>query len=182
MSAHVYHNEELGFSLTKPDHWVFLPTPWGLNIRNRGEPENQKLREILKGAKEPFLYCHFDHGTKDAAYPTVQVVYHVVENATEPVRNQMMRLQIEQMTSLFSDFSLIRTQSEMILAGCPAFRIESTFTIRNDVGRPFACRNRTCVVFSPRYAFTIGMSGPAHGPFQSEEAFDQILRSVRIRG
>ena len=179
-SENTYRNESLGFSISKPETWAFLPTQWVANIKNRVNHTSEEYQELLHQAQVPFVYFQFDHQEADFAYPTVQATCRPIKPVNKKDRKFMLGQQILTLTDNFEDFSLIESTHNGFISQCPANISKFRFSIQNVEGTKFSCLARSYTIFVRHLAFTIGLSGPSNGPYVCNEEFDGILKSIII--
>lgn len=179
--ANTYVNRELGFSIEKPDDWVFLPGQWALNLlMSRTDPSGEVNDELIKYAREPLVYFHYDHGVEDIVLPTVCVMHRTIMGLHSVDRISFLKLQIIQLQYVFNDFCLIEATSDGLISKKPANIIKSTFTAYNPEGDGLECFSRCYAIFTDSCLFAVEMSGPLDGGFSFEDRFKAILASVRI--
>ena len=179
--SNTYVNRELGFSIEKPDDWVFLPGQWALNLLiNRTDPSGEANDELIKYAQEPLVYFHYDHGIEDIVLPTVCAMHRVMGRPHSVDRISFLKLQIIQLQHVFQDFCLMEATSDGLISKKPANIIKSTFTAYSPDGDGLECFSRCYAVFTDLCLVAIEMSGPPEGRFSSEEEFKAVLASIRI--
>jgi len=179
--SNTYVNRELGFSIEKPEEWIFLPGQWALNLLiNRPDPSGEVNDELIKHAQEPLVYFHYDHGFDDIVLPTVCAMHRAMGGLPSIDRISFLNLQIIQLQHVFQDFCLIEATSDSLISKKPANIIKSTFTSYNLEGEGLECLSRCYVIFADGCLFAVEMSGPLEGRFRSEEQFKAILMSIRI--
>lgn len=180
-NRNMYVNDELGFSIEKPQTWIFIPKQWAINLLlNRVEPPTKENAELLKYAQEPLVYFHYDHRIMDQVLPTVQVMHRMLVGVDTIDRPTFLRMQLIQLDSVFRNFDLIEATSDGIISARPANIIKSTFTVYNQEGYEMECLSRCYLIFSGDSILAVEMSGPVEGEFRCEEEFKDILTSIRI--
>jgi len=179
--SNTYVNRELGFSIEKPDDWIFLPGQWALNLLiNRTDPSGEVNDELIKYAQEPLVFFHYDHGIGDIVLPTVCAMHRSMGGLHTVDRISFLELQIVQLQVVFHDFCLIEATSDGLISKKPANIIKSTFTAYNPEGKGLECLSRCYVIFTEKRLFAVEMSGPLEGRFRFEDQFRAILMSIRI--
>lgn len=179
--SNTYVNGELGFSIEKPDDWIFLPGQWALNLLiSRTDPSGEVNDELIRYAQEPLVYFHYDHGIEDIVLPTVCAMHRSIGGLHSVDRMSFLKLQIIQLQVVFDDFCLLDATSDGLIAKKPANIIKSTFTAYNPDGDSLECFSRSYVIFTDSCLFAVEMSGPLEGRFCFEDTFKTILTSVRI--
>ncbi|MBI4821451.1 MAG: hypothetical protein HY791_34645 [Deltaproteobacteria bacterium] len=175
-----YDNAELGFSITKPEDWAFLPTRWALSLRKRSDPDNDELQRILELASVPFVYFHFDHGDTRYAIPTVQAACRGLISPELLDRSAILGASTSQLARLFKEFEVLEATTDVIVSGFHANRIVSEFRLPRKGGPDLYCRSTSYAIFVRRLGFTVGISGPAEGPYQEVETLRGVERSIVV--
>jgi len=176
----IYRNPELGFSIEKPQDWVFMPTAWVLNLKDKAEPFYRELDERVRYARLPFVYFHYDHGISDLVIPTVQVMYRTTCGTSALDRSTILGMQLVQLQIVLDDYCLVEATSNGVISERPANIIKSTHTVNNQNGKAMDCLSRCYVIFTEDAMFVVVMSGPTEGTYRCDREFGEILRSIRI--
>ena len=177
----IYRNNELGFSIEKPEDWIFIPQQWAVNLLiNRADPPSERNDELIKYAQEPLVYFHYDHRLSDKALPTVQVMHRMMIGVGSIDRPTFLKMQIIQLEAVFRDFCLLESTSDGIISKRPANIIKSTFTVYNQNGNELECLSRCYLIFAGDHVLSIEMSGPIEGEFCCEKEFKDVLTSIHI--
>lgn len=179
LNPNLYTNADLGFSLTKPDAWTFLPTAWSLKFRRNLDPSNEELARVLQLASVPFVYAHLPHTDPASAFPTLQVSCRAVGAAVAP--RDVLEPMIEQLRRQFADLELLEASSEAIVGGRPAVRLKTRFSLRNSEGSVFRCLSHSYSVFAAPLAFSVGISCAASGEYFVPDDLASIAESIRVR-
>jgi hypothetical protein len=175
----LYVNAGLGFELRKPSHWLFLATPWAVNLRKRTALSNDELREVMEQASAPFVYAHLPHSASDSAFPTLQATCRVLGAKLDP--EVVLPQLVAQLERQFSDLEILDQTAHAIVGGCKAILLRSCFTIRNAEGTEFRCLSRSYTLFASQLVFSVGLSCAAHGEYCVEDDIELIARSIRVR-
>ena len=89
------------------------------------------------------------------------------------------------MQRLYPNYAVIAASSRLELAGCKAIYMRGTFSVIVEIDGErveMTCLSRSYVLFGPRAAITLGLSGSSDPAYFSEADFEQILRSIRVYG
>ncbi len=176
----IYRNPELGFSIEKPHDWVFMPSSWVLNLKDKADPFYRELDERIRYARLPFVYFHYDHGISDIVIPTVQVMYRTTHGTSALDRSTILGMQLVQLQVVLEDYCLVEATSDGVISERPANIIKSTHTVNNQNGQAMDCLSRCYVIFTEGAMFVVVMSGPVEGSYRCDREFGEILRSIRI--
>ena len=176
----IYRNEELGFSIEKPEDWVFMPTSWVLNLKDKADPFYKELDDRIKYARLPFVYFHYNHGIYDMVIPTVQVVYRTANGMSALDRSTILGMQLAQLQVVLKDYCLVEATSDGLISKRPANIIKSTHTVDNQDGLEMDCLSRCYVIFAEHSMFVVVMSGPAEGKYRCDREFNDVLASIRV--
>ena len=168
----------LGFEVRKPSHWVFLATPWAVNLRRRTALSDAELRQVMEQAAAPFVYAHLPHVDSESPYPTLQASCRVsAQLHPEALLPQL----IDKFEQLFSEVEILERTTHAVVGGCKAIAIRFRFTMHNGEGVPFRCVSRSYSLFARQLVFSVGLSCAAHGPYCVEDDIEAIARSIRVR-
>jgi hypothetical protein len=69
-NPNVYRNQNLKFSIEKPDDWIFLPQQWTANFRARSFKQNRELMDKFENGVLLFVIFHKPHDEPEYPYPT----------------------------------------------------------------------------------------------------------------
>ncbi|MEY4544665.1 MAG: hypothetical protein RL685_860 [Pseudomonadota bacterium] len=179
MDPNLYVNDDLGFSLRKPEAWTFLPTAWSLKFRTHLDPSNEELARVLELASVPFVHAYLPHADPTSAFPTLQASCRATRTRVEP--RDLLAPMIEQLQRQFADLGVLEASSDAIVAGRPALRLKTTFSVQNDEGTSFRCSSHSYTLLAPPLAFSIGISCAASGQYFLPDDLASIAASLRIR-
>ncbi len=175
-----FYDAALGFRITKPASWKFLPPAWSpmAQLRN-ANPEV----DWLQLAKVPFVSFMGHHTSESHVYPTTQVSARpsTVPTAAEAVA--VLEQQVAFVESHWDDYQPLHATSDTIIAGHRANHIDGTYRLRAERDGEefwFEVRARSYTIFTPAYAFTIGMSSSTDARYYDEADFELALRSIAI--
>ena len=174
---HLYVNEQLGFSLRKPDSWEFLPTAWALKARKNVALTNEELARAFELANKPFVSAYLPHNDARSAFPTLQATCRFVPNLEpSPLLDQLLARTKAQ----FDDVEVLESSADVIVGGAPATRIKFRFSVENASGTEFRCLTHSYAILSGSLAFTVGLSCAAHGEHAVPDELEGIASSIRI--
>ncbi len=175
-----YYNEPVDFYIEKPNDWVFFPTQWALNVRNKAALSNDEISHIVQQASVPFVYMQKPLDRDDIAYPTVQATCRYLKTPTGAERERLSRLQIQMFEKSFRDFELIEHNLDKTISDCPANYFKVAFTVLNEAGDTFRCLSQSYNAFNGGLGFTIGLSGSPDNISEYKADLDQIVNSVLV--
>lgn len=175
----LYVHAGLGFELRKPSRWIFLATPWAVNLRKRSALSNDELRQVMEQASAPFVYAHLPHSQPDAPFPTLQASCRVLSSKLDP--ETLLPQMVAQLERQFPDLELIEQTALSIVGGCKATSLRARFTICNAEGVEFRCLSQSYTLFARQLAFSVGLSCAASGDYCVEDDIESIARSIRVR-
>lgn len=178
--GNTYRNDTLGFQITKPDTWAFLPSRWAVGLRSRIALDDREFEEVIRHAQVPFVSFLFDHGRPDQSFPTAQATCRPLRTVVGLERDELLRVQLEQLRRMFPDLRVDESTPRGIVGGRPANIIKASFSVRNRDGAMFRCRTRSYTIVDGLLVFTIGLTGPADGRFRCDDEFEQISGSIRV--
>jgi hypothetical protein len=170
----------LGFSITKPSLWRFMPPAWSpaAMLTNSAEPDSiWRLH-----APTPFVCFMGSHASATEAFPTVQVTARRSRVPTSAEADALQQQTIAFLGEQFPDFDVLESSTSNIVAGFRASRLRSRYSLvaGEDDELLFSVLARSIVIFSPGVSFTIGMSSSEDPAYFDEDAFDRVLASVSI--
>jgi len=178
MTPDTFTAPELGFEITKPKNWEFVPTQWAKNTRKHAKLTPAQS-DILAKSAVPFVYLQYVHDSPDYAFPTIQVTCRLL-TATPPLLAQLLALQTQTIARTYPDATITDATDAFVLSGHPATHFKSVFSIKNHAGTEFSILSRSYLVIVGQLAFTLGLSGPSKGPHTRAADFEAILKSVKI--
>lgn len=176
-----FHDPVLHFTLTKPPSWRFMPAAWSPAAQQQNSAGSEI--EWLQYAKLPFVCIMASHDSDDHTYPTVQVTARPSLVPDSAHAEGILSATIGFLQEQIIDFKLLDSSSEIVIAGCRANYVRSSFTVvseRGDEEKLFPSLGRLYTIFSPGIAFTLSMSSSADPAYFEEEEFREILGSIRI--
>jgi len=175
-----YYNESVDFYIEKPMDWVFFPTEWVLNIRNRTALSNEDITQIMQQANIPFVYMQKPLNREDIAFPTAQATCRYFENPTPEKMKQLARLQIQTFENGFKGFELIEISTNETISRSPANYFKCSFSIKNESGDTFHCLSQSWTVFFNNIGYTIGLSGSSENFDEYKSGMNEIISSILI--
>ena len=175
-----YYNEAVDFYIEKPKDWVFFPTQWAMNVRNKTAYSNQDIALIMQQANVPYVYMQKPLSRDDIAYPTVQATCRYFESPTHEKMEQLARLHIQTLENSFADFNLIKCSTTETLSGHPANYFKGTFSLKNESGDEFHCLSQAWTVFWNNIGYTVGLSGSSENYDEYEQDINKIVNSILI--
>lgn len=183
-----FYNRSLGFSITKPSDWIFLPSrwAWALKTRQKYELKEDDIKQLMENANSPFVYFHYDHQSEDYVFPTVQACCRPIIKPGQKSRKNLIDAMVSHVHQMDQQARIEEINENAILSGHSGIRIRCIFSLfaKQDDGKPkkLKCVNKSYIIFAHQLAYTIGFSHPSEGPYQNLEDLLEIERSIRIEG
>ncbi|WP_419661334.1 hypothetical protein [Desulfosarcina variabilis] len=181
-----FNSRALGFSITKPSDWIFLPSQWAwaLKTRQRYEFEEDDIKKLMENANVPFVYCHYDHQSEDYVFPTVQACCRPITEPSQENRKDLIDAMVSHVHQMDQQAKIEEINENAILSGHSGIRIRCIFSLfrkQNDGNlKELKCVNKSYIIFAHQLAYTIGFAHPLEGPYQKLAALLEIERSIRI--
>ena len=178
LSENRFSDEKIGFSVSKPDHWDFVPNGWAVNGIKRAMSANENLRPIVESSNGPFVYMQYTHQDIQYIYPSVQArcCYTGREVDIETIINST----IDVLKHTANGFKLHHKQFSAIISGRRAAYYECEYTFNNDMGKPLRCCSTSWFVPRAYDYLVVTLNKPANGPYQLLDDFKLIERSISV--
>jgi len=169
----------LGFSITIPAHWQYMPPAWSPSaILRRREDFNWMAQASL-----PFCAARALHASDAHAYPTLQVCARPCLQPTNIAARELLQSMSRQMVDRF-DAIVEEATSDAIVSGHRSLRLQTRYTLeleRSADTITLGVRALSTVVFARGVGYTIALSGSDDPAYLAAADIDAILASVRIR-
>jgi hypothetical protein len=172
-----FHEPRLGFSLTKPEHWIFLPTRWALSARRRFEPDDAEIQALLKRAQSPFVCVQFDHGRSDHVIPTFQATCRSAPAAFD--LKGVLSSALTALERIHPTHEVEEASASAVVAGHRAATYALVARVHTE-GGSIEFRNRVYIVPAKRFAFTLSLSSSTAPEYAAMHELQGILASIRI--
>ncbi len=180
MNKNNYYNDQINFYIEKPDDWVFFPTSWAMNVREKTARSNKDIRKIVEQANRPFVYMQKPSSQIDVAYPTVQATCRYFQTPNAVTMEEVLLKQLRVFEQQFADYRILDYLSNTCLSGCPANYFKVSFSIKNEAGTVFSCLSQSWVIFHNDIAYTVGLSGSTENAMDYRNDHLFILNSILI--
>lgn len=181
MDPHRFVEPRLGFTLTKPASWQFVPPAWSpaRELAAAADPEapwRQFGHLAFCGALRP-------HANRQQAFSTLQVMARPLPPPSAGEAAAMLRTIRDIVLNQNPRAEILDASTGTIVAGCQTNVLRCRFTVPVEIEQqrvPMGVISRSLVIFAPRYAFTVGLSSSDDPAHFDEAEFDAILASIRI--
>jgi hypothetical protein len=178
-----FHDRYFKFSIDIPDHWHFMPAAWSPieQAKRSDDPEDAWARF----ANKPFCCAMAHHDVEGKMQPTLQVSARPSRIPGDAEARALLAFQLELLKDEPEDFAVEQATHEAVVAGHRANVIQVKSMARveaDDVVVEIGVSSRTYLVFTPRFALTITLSGSDDSALCHEDDFLSIVSSVRIGG
>ena len=178
-SDEVFHHSGAGFSMTKPMEWRYLSPQM---VKMASESTNWNDAELEKAIKEnpnaPLVVIT----RYPEPYPTLNpsVAVTVVNLPVEGMPpKDILNMSTEVLKRAYPDLTYVDEVQDANVDGINGAYTKIKYTMAAG-GQKFPALTRMWLVPRGKIMFTVGMSGPQDGPDVSEEAFKEILSSIKI--
>ena len=176
---HRFHDEKIGFSVSKPEHWDFVPNGWAVQGVRRAISANENLRSVVESSNGPFMYMQFTHQNVEYIYPSVQARCCYTGRTVDI--ETLINSTIDVLKHTAKGFSLYHKQFSAIISGTRAAYYECEYTFYNDSGIPLRCRSISWFVPRAFDYIVITLNRPTQGPYQLKDDFQLIQRSICVK-
>ena len=175
----IFHHPGAGFSMTKPMNWNYLSPEM---VKTANESKKWNDAELEKAIKEnpnsPLVVIT----RYPEPYPTLNpsVAVTVVNLPVEGMPpKDILNMSTEVLKRAYPDLTYVEKVQDANVDGIDGAYTKIQYTM--DTGKQkFPTTTRMWLVPRGKVMFTVGMSGPQEGPDASEDAFKQILDSIKI--
>ena len=179
--ANTFTSPTAGFSITKPNTWVFGSMEQVATSREAIRLKDKELEQQMRArASAPLVVILKHQEPYDDLNPSVQVLLRPLGQLEGRSAVELMSIVVPTIQRAVADFTVIEPIKETTVGGQKAAYMKSKYTVANAEGREFRALSRLWIVTRGKFMFMISMSGPRDGPNVSEDEFAEILRSIRI--
>jgi hypothetical protein len=179
-SGNIYSNSTIGFTIHKPDSWLFVSERQSLENRNNIQLQDEELeREVQSHANLPTVSISKYPEPHPTVNPTVQVK-HLEKPSADLLPQDVLEATVQQIQNVYADFRVTKPIQVARLGAHKAATMQVAFTMETVDGGAFSVHSIMWVVERRNDLFIIGMSGPSEGDDASEEEFMDILSSIII--
>ena len=177
----VFTNPTVGFSIEKPDEWVYLTTQTITENRKNVRLNDEELQKsIQKYATAPLVVMARHPEPYDELNPSIQVTFRPLGQLQGTPPENILSLIVPTIQRAVSDFEYIEGVTATRVSGLDAATMRARYTVYNQQGRTFETLTRMWLVPRGAYLFIIAMSGKANGPEVSETEFMKAFNSIKI--
>jgi hypothetical protein len=179
--SHTFHSPTAGFTITKPESWVFATTEQIARNRARVRLKDKELEALVRErASLPLVAAAKHPEPYDDLNPSVQVLLRPLGSLAGKSPVELMQIAIVPIQRAVSGFEYVETVRGSSLNGRQAAYVKCGYTVANAAGRTFPTLTRLWLVPRGQVLFMVSMSGPRQGPDVSEGEFAAILKSIKI--
>jgi hypothetical protein len=170
----------LGFNITKPSDWHFISGEMLKADRNTIRLSDAELEQLAKrNANAPLVvFTRYPE-----PYPTLNPSASVTL-ATMPMEKMppkyALSLSIEMTKQAYPDLEIVEPVRDHEVDVIQGAYTKVKYTVTFADGQTFPTMVRMWIVPRGNIMFVIGMTSPPEGPDVSEEAFQEILKSIKI--
>ena len=178
-SEEVFHHPGAGFSLTKPMNWQYLSPEM---VKTASEATKWNDAELEKAIKEnpnsPLVVITRYPEPYPTLNPSVAVTIVNLPIEGMPPKD-ILNMSTEVLKRAYPDLTYVDEVQDANVDGINGAYTKIQYTM-NAGDRKFPTTTRMWLVPRGKVMFTVGMSGPQEGPDVSDEAFKEILSSIKI--
>jgi hypothetical protein len=181
MKNDVFVEPRLGFTMTKPVTWQFVPPQWSPSqqldpARDLDEQWNNCSHLAFCGAVRP-------HASRRHAFATMQVTARPLTPPGDAEAAAMLQTVQGILQNQNPHAEVLVATSAGVIGGVRANVLRCRFALPIEVAQErvmMGVISRSYVIFGPRYAFTLGLSSSDDPAFYVESEFADIVASVRV--
>ena len=176
-----FRSPTAGFSITKPNGWVFATTDQIATNRANVRLKDKELEEQMRQrASAPLIAIMKHEEPYDDLNPSVQVLLRPLGQLEGRSALELMNIVIPSMQRAMVDFQFVEEIRETVVGGQKAAYTKSKYTVSNAEGRTFPTLSRLWLIPRGKFMFMLSMSGHQEGLDVSEKEFAEILKSIKI--
>ena len=178
---HTFNNTDLGFSITKPSEWHYVSREILEANRDANRANNAELEEVSrKTGNSPFLTVFSRYPEPNSRNnPTVSVTVLNTGVAGLPPKS-FLGQSIMIMKKAYPDLTIVEEARNQEVDGLSGAFTRLKFTIVGADDQRLPTLHRIWLVPRGTLMFSIAMTGPQEGSDVSEDAFQEILKSIKI--
>ena len=178
-SSEVFHHPGAGFSMTKPMDWKYLSPEM---VKTASESTQWNDAELEKAIKEnpnaPLVVITRYVEPYPTLNPSVAITMVNLPIEGMPPKD-ILNMSTEVLKRAYPDLTYVDEVQDANVDGINGAYTKIKYTMAAG-DRKFPTLTRMWLVPRGKIMFTVGMSGPQDGPDVSEEAFKEILNSIKI--
>ena len=173
-----YHNGEVGFSITKPSNWLFMNPEIVQAHMDKVQLSDKNLEALVKKKKAPLVVITRYPMPAPSFNPNVVVKLAAMPAEGFPLKD-VMSLALKIIKQSFPNLTYVEEIQDAKVDGIEGAYSKSKYTMSSK-GREYRVMVRMWLISRGKIMFSIVMTGPQEGPDVSEEAFKEIVKSIRI--
>ncbi len=178
-SSEVFHHPGAGFRMTKPMDWKYLSPEM---VKTASESTQWNDAELEKAIKEnpnaPLVVITRYVEPYPTLNPSVAITMVNLPVEGMPPKD-ILNMSTEVLKRAYPDLTYVDEVQDANVDGINGAYTKIKYTMAAG-DRKFPTLTRMWLVPRGKIMFTVGMSGPQDGPDVSEEAFKEILNSIKI--
>ncbi len=177
-SDNTYHNAEVGFSITKPSNWLYMNPELIKTQVSKARLGDEDLQEMIRENPAPLLMITRYPLSTPALNPNV-VVAPTFMPSEDFSPKDIINTSLAVFKRSFPDLSIVDEVQDAKVDGIEGAYSKFKYTLSvGDHERLIMAR----IWLMPRgkIIFNVVMTGAQEGPDVSEEAFKEILSSIKI--
>lgn len=178
---HTFHNTTIGFSITKPSEWHYVSREILESNRDTNRANNSQLQEVSeKTGNSPFLTVFSRYPEPNSRNnPTVSVTVLNTGVPGLPPKSFLQQSTVI-MKKAYPDLTIVEEVRDHEVDGISGTFTRLKFTIVGADNQTMPTLHRIWLIPHGHLMFSVVMTGPQEGPDLSEDAFQQILKSIKI--
>ncbi len=177
-----YKDLELGIEISKPVDWHFTSSA-STGTNNNTSQQNGQARESLRErSRRPIVIISKmpQRDPQDLLVPTVEVIVGLRENAPD-LPPTKMALTIQGLAQQnVDDFKSITSASPTTICGLPAAMTEFSYSQKTSDGSVMYLKETVYIIQRDDVVIGVKMKSPNDGEAQADDAFSQIIKSLKI--
>ena len=175
-----FRDAELGFSITKPSDWVFIPDETLKADHNTLRLSDTELEQLAKrNANAPLVVFTRYPEPYPTLNPSASVTLVTMPMEKMPPK-YALSLSTEMTKQAYPDLEVVEPVRDHEVDGIQGAYIRVKYTVAFADGQEFPTLVRMWIVPRGKIMFVINMTSPTEGSDLSEEAFQEILKSIKI--
>ena len=183
VSGNQYLNTELSLSLAKPSNWYYMVAKSVHDNRSQLRLDSESAtQEVAKESDTPAVVIakYRNPQARKSLTPTVQILTNDIAKLVGITPTEQLTMAITPLQRGVANFKFIEETTETTIEGLPGAKVVFSYSLAIPNGQRFDVKSRLYIVHGVKYAYTIGMSGPASGEDVSDVEFQQIFESMKF--
>ena len=175
----VFHHPGAGFTMTKPTDWNYLSPEMVKTANETTKWDDAELEKAIKeNPNSPLVVITRYQEPYPTLNPSVAVTIVNLPVEGMPPKD-ILNMSTEVLKRAYPDLTYVDQVQDANVDGIDGAYTKIKYTIAAG-DKKFPTLTRMWLVPRGKIMFTVGMSGPQDGPDVSEEAFNEILKSIKI--